>query len=424
MPLLRTLARDTKRAFEPKPGSNALGGGDRLLYNLLGGRTKSGQFVSERRALALSAWQRAMEIRSNVPGTLPVHVYNKTTDGRRIKSDAYPWITKRPNPEVVSPVFWVTVYYHLASWSNAYIWVRPGANAGELSLWPVEPKRVRAGRNEAGEKIYEIDGTIPAIDYTNSRQGRGIRLVHVQGWGTDGFTGTPRWEMGAESIGIGLGAQDKAARWYNEDKSPVTGYLSSDQDLTPDEAQELSEAWDEARGADDPGTAVLGKGTKWITTDIDPQKLQLLEARGFQIAEVSRQTGVPEHLLGAHDKQSSWGTGISEQNRGLLTYTIGPDIVIVETTVSETLLPAGFYMKAELGGLLRGNPKEQADTLALMRQNLIINANEWRELLDMDPIPGPAGEVYVNPNTTKNGAGPGADPTPADAHGTPAKPAA
>lgn len=423
MPLLAGLARDARRAFEPKPGTGYgyPGGGANIMHNLLGARTKSGQHVTDRRALALSAWQRAMEIRSNVPGTLPVHVYQKASDGRRLKSDAYPWITKRPNPEVVAPVFWVTVYYHLASWSNAYIWVRP--MGGTVTLWPVEPKRVRAGRNEAGEKVYEIDGTVPAVDYSSKRAGNGIRLVHVQGWGTDGFTGAPRWEMGAESLGIGLGAQEKAGRWFREDKSPVNGYLSSDQELSQDEAEALSEAWDEARGEDDPGTAVLGKGTKWITTDIDPQKLQLLEARGFQIAEVSRQSGVPEHLLGSHDKQSSWGTGISEQNRGLLTYTIGPDIVIVEATISEVLLPADFYMKAELGGLLRGNPKEQADTLAIMRQNLIINANEWRELLDMDPQPGSQGEEYVNPNTTKNGAGPGAAAT-ADANGNPAQPAA
>lgn len=423
MPLLAGLARDARRVFEPKPGTGngyAGGGGANLMLNLFGARTKSGQHVTDRRALALSAWQRAMEIRSNVPGTLPVHVYQKDTSGRRLKSDAYPWITKRPNPEVVAPVFWVTVYYHLASWSNAYIWVRP--LNGELSLWPVEPKRVRAGRNEAGEKIYEIDGTVPAIDYTNPRQGNGIRLIHVQGWGEDGFVGRPRFEMGSESLGIGLGAQDTAAKWFSQDKSPVNGYLASDQDLSADDAQALSEAWDDARGAEDPGTAVLGKGTKWITTDIDPQKLQLLEARGFQIAEVSRQTGVPEHLLGSHDKQSSWGTGISEQNRGLLTYTIGPDIVIVEATISETLLPAGFYMKAEIGGLLRGNPKEQADTLAVMRQNLVINANEWRELLDMDPLPGRQGDEYINPNTTKNGAGPGAAAA-TDGNGT-AQPAA
>ena len=87
MPLLAGLARDARRAFEPKPGTGYgyPGGGANIMHNLLGARTKSGQHVSDRRALALSAWQRAMEIRSNVPGTLPVHVYQKTSDGRRLR---------------------------------------------------------------------------------------------------------------------------------------------------------------------------------------------------------------------------------------------------------------------------------------------------------------------------------------------------
>ena len=182
-----------------------------------------------------------------------------------------------------------------------------------------------------------------------------------------------------------------------------------------------AEAWDDERKAADAGTPVLGKGTKWITTDIDPQKLQLLESRSYSVAEAARLTGVPENLLGSHDKTSSWGAGIAEQNRGLLTYTIDPDMVIVETTCSDTLMRPGDYMKVERGGLLRGSPKEQAEVLEIERRNLVINADEWRELTDREPLPNGQGQAYINPNTSKNGGGAAdqgqtvAEPVPAGA---------
>jgi HK97 family phage portal protein len=222
----------------------------------------------------------------------------------------------------------------------------------------------------------------------------------------------------ALTLGIGIAAEDKAATYFDKDTAPVNGYLSSDQELSADQCQELSEAWDD--GAD-LGTRVMAKGTKWITTDIDPEKLQLFQTRGYTVAEAARITGVPEHLLGSHDKQSSWGTGLAEQNRGLLTFTIGPDIVTVEVTISDALMATSDYMKLSTEGLMRGSNVEQATYLAILRQNLIINADEWRELMDMEPLPNGQGQEYVNPNTTKNGAGPGAAAT--DGNGT-AQPAA
>lgn len=428
MPLLLNATRSAARAFEPKPGTNALlPGAARWLNDLMGRRTLSGKIVNEDAALGLSAYYRGIAIRSNVPGTLPVHAYRKDAAGHRSQIDnEYAWIVK-PNREVSKPVFWVTVYGHLSSWNNAFIWVVPKdrtkppspENVGEL--YPVEPKRVRWGRDEAGDKVYVVDGTQPARDWTDPRAGQGLRLVHIQGWGTDGMAGRPVWELGKQSIGIGVSAQDRAAEWFDKDTSPVNGYLSTEQELTSEEAKEYSEAWDDERKAADAGTPVLGKGTKWITTDIDPQKLQLLESRSYSVAEAARLTGVPENLLGSHDKTSSWGAGIAEQNRGLLTYTIDPDMVIVETTCSDTLMRPGDYMKVERGGLLRGSPKEQAEVLEIERRNLVINADEWRELTDREPLPNGQGQAYINPNTSKNGGGAAdqgqtvAEPVPAGA---------
>ena len=291
MPLLAGLARDARRAFEPKPGTgNGYAGGrnESMLYNLLGAQTKSGKVVTEDAALGLSAYYRGIAIRSNIPGTLPMHAYRKASDGRRQQVDEeYPWIRK-PNREVSRPVFWVTVFAHLSSWNNAFIYVvpkdrtKPGSPQNVGELYPLEPKRVRWGRDAAGDKVYAIDGDQPARAWTDPKPGPGPRLVHIPGWGTDGMGGRAAWMLARQSLGIGIAAEDKAANYFDKDTAPVNGYLSSDQELSADQCQQLSEAWDD--GAD-LGTRVMAKGTKWITTDIDPEKLQLFQTRGYTVAE-------------------------------------------------------------------------------------------------------------------------------------------
>jgi hypothetical protein len=46
-------------------------------------------------------------------------------------------------------------------------------------------------------------------------------------------------------------------------------------------------------------------------------------------------------------------------------------------------------------GLLRGDAKSRNEALQIQRQNGIINANEWRELENMNPQEGKQGEAYL-----------------------------
>ena len=62
------------------------------------------------------------------------------------------------------------------------------------------------------------------------------------------------------------------------------------------------------------------------------------------------------------------------------------------------------YMKLSTEGLMRGSNKEQAEYLAILRQNLIINADQWLELMDMEPQEGDTGKAYLNPNISAAGS--------------------
>ncbi|MNY48857.1 Phage portal protein [compost metagenome] len=55
----------------------------------------------------------------------------------------------------------------------------------------------------------------------------------------------------------------------------------------------------------------------------------------------------------------------------------------------------GYYVKFNVSGLLRGDYKSRQEGLNIQRQNGIINADEWREMEEMNPIEDGSGEVYL-----------------------------
>ena len=56
-----------------------------------------------------------------------------------------------------------------------------------------------------------------------------------------------------------------------------------------------------------------------------------------------------------------------------------------------------FYAKYNMAALLRGDAKTQAEILEIERRNAIINADEWRELTDRNPLPDGQGKMYFMP---------------------------
>jgi HK97 family phage portal protein len=392
MPVLRRMVGRlaTARAVSLNPEY-----GPRWDLTELAKSLATGDWVTPEKALTLSAVWRSVSIISNVSAVMPLHTYEETEAGRRkMKRPDERFLWGRPNPDVNRFVFWQTVFLHVSLNGNAFIYVVPAAGRERrpAELWPLEPKRVKVGRDKEGRKIYEIDGTTPARDWT-----AGGELVHVQGLGTDGLRGLSPISLFAQSIGLGLAAQEYAARFYSQG-SPPGGYLSSEQELEPDTAQRLSEMWEKHHQAlgNAHRVAVLGHGTKWNTTTLNPEDAQLLATRQFQVADVSRMFGIPEHLLGSHDKQSSWGTGISEQNRGLLIYTVDPYLVNVELTISDTLQGEGRYSKFAREGLLRGTPTERAQFYKSMVEAGVFTPNIILELEDMETI-GPEGDIRLRP---------------------------
>ena len=346
--------------------------------------TFTGKTMTRERALTMAALYRATRIISDIGAAMPVHVFQKTNTGaERVDSPGLPRVLQeKPNTEVSPFTFWNTLISNYTLSGNIFT-LAPGNSPTELL--PVDPLSVKVGRDDKGRKAYEISlaggDTLPAVD-----QAHGGDMLHAMSLSTDGLRGLSIVTLGANGFGLAHRAEEFAATFFKQGSLPG-GYLTTDQPLTAQQAQDISEGWEALHGGAENAhrIGVLGRGTKWMHTSLSPEDSMLMATRQFQVADVARWTGVPEHLLGTHDKQSSWGTGLLEQNKGLLQFVIDPILVNVEQTFSQ-LLPRGQFMKFVREGLLRMDAKDRGAFYAQLRNLGVLSANQIAQLEDMPPV--------------------------------------
>lgn len=354
--------------------------------------SESGEMVTPDTILRLSALWRAVNIIANTCAMMPLKTYAKKPDGGRmpIELPAERHIWDRPNPEVNKFVFWSTVFLHQVMNGNAFLVVHRRADGGS-ELWPQEPRRVQVGRNpNTRKKVYLLDGTDSHGDVLD-----GGDVIHIPALSMDGLVGMSLVKMAATSMGISLAANKWASKFFSNTSAPG-GYLTSDQELNATQSEQISVEWEKRhRGVQNSHRlAVMGKGTKWMSTMLNPEDAMLLSAITQGYIEVSNWTGVPAFMVGAVDKQTSWGTGVAQQFQGLRTYTLDPYLVNAEMTISDEALPEGHYAKFTRGALLRMDPAEQSQVFERLERIGMMSQNEGRELLDLEPIKDPSADEY------------------------------
>lgn len=362
-------------------------------------RTRTGITVTEELALSQTAVYACVRLISTTAGGQPIHIYTKNDAGEHVdtedESNAYLW--DRPNQEMTNQTYWETVLGHEVM-GDAFLFVtknrrgevmqRDDARGNEKwGIWYIEPWRVVTGRTSDGLKIYEIDGgEYVMFDYAD-----GGEIIHVPNFGRSPLRGLSPIKMAAETIALGISALEFAERFFSSSAVP-SGVLSTDAILTQVQADALRESWEAKHGGNRAGgTAVLGHGTTFQPIASNPHDAQLLDERKFTGAQIAQLFGVPPHLIGEVDRSTSWGTGIEEQTRGFLTFTLQYHINRFEQAINYALLNryrTRQYVKFDMSGLLRPNTKDLMDVLTKGVVGGILTPNEARADLDHPPLEG------------------------------------
>lgn len=360
------------------------------LADLLGGTpTLSGVSVDEKTAMRLIAVFRCTELIAGTCAALPLKAYRTGTKERVAAK-----VLDDPHPDLTHFEVWETAYCHLLLWGNAYfVKVRNGLGQ-VVELWNIHPSQVKVERTRAG-KVFTVTDIDGARKYTPAD------ILHIPGLSYDGRVGLSRIQHARQHIGLGMAAEEYAARFFGSG-SMLSGILTASGPLNQEQADRLKARWKEKVGGlnNAHDIAVLDNGASFSPVSVPPEDAQLLQTQNWSAGQVAMLFGLPPHAIGLVEKSTSWGSGIEQQKIGMVQFTLDPTYLtrVEQRVTKEVLLNPSVYAEYTREGLLRGDSKSRASFYSQMRQMRAMSANEVRARENLEPYEG--GDVFDNPNIT------------------------
>jgi HK97 family phage portal protein len=350
-----------------------------LLTVLAGAGSVAGVTVTEESAPKFTAVWRAVALLAGSVAVLPLKTY-RDAEGGRIETPST--ILRRPHPTMTRYELVELAMVHLLLSGNFYA-VRQRNGLGEVTgLLPVAPNQVVPKMDTNGVKTFEVPGTqAPRVTVGTDT------LLHIPGMGYDGIKGWSPIAMCRQALAVGMAAEEFSARFFGNG-SHLGGIVSAEGEVTPEQAAEARRYWREQVSglAKAHEVAVLQHGFKYQAVGIPPEDAQLIESRQFSIQDVGRIFGVPSHMLNEASGSTSWGSGLSEQVRGLQTFTLNPWLSRIEQRLTLDLLPEDQYAEFTRAGLLQSTTKERFETYELGIRAGFMAPSECRALENWGPL--------------------------------------
>jgi HK97 family phage portal protein len=270
--------------------------------------------------------------------TLPLAAYRR---GERDPLPDLPPILRAPSAGWSLPEFLYALLRSLLVRGNAYGLIVDRAGAGLLpsQVELLAPERV--GVQVDGRVIYRIHGQ--EVDPAS--------IWHVRAFTTPGqVEGLSPIGHARQAIGLGLGAEKYAAKFFGQSAIP-SGVLTSDQDIRQERADQIKARWRDAH-AGNRDIAVLGNGAKFQAVTIPPEQAQFLETTQANVRTMARYFGVQPELIGADSGNSLTYANVEQRAIDFLQFCLRPWLVRVEAALS-ALLSSTTTVKFNAAALVR-----------------------------------------------------------------------
>ena len=372
-----------------------------------GRQSKAGTVVNEHTALKFTAVFACQRVLAETLASVPAITYRDRKKGdkssgkeRAVDHPLYDILKVAANEEMPSYTLKETMMHHCAGSGNGYSYIRRNRRGELIGLDLLPWNQIEPLRNKDTCKL----------EYKTNDRGKLVTLpfdqvFHIPGLGFDGVKGYSPVKMAMEAIGLGLAAEEFGANFFSNGAN-AGGVVEYEGKMADGAKQEFRRAFHEKYGglSRSGGVLFLENGSKYTRVAIPNDEAQFLETRRFQTEEIARIYRVPLHLI--QDLQKSTNNNIEQQSLEFVMYTMLPWFTRWEQYANFKLLTKkdrqeGYFVEFLLLTLLRGDSNARAQMFNMMRQNGVLNADEWRELENMNPIDGGQGKHYfVNGNMT------------------------
>lgn len=376
--------------------STPLSNPDLWLTGALGGvPTYAGPRVSETSAMRSSAVFRCVALKAGVMASLPLDVFRRTTTGRELAPEhrLYRLLHAEPN-DLMSAFIWKELIGANIMLSGNHYSVIEYDNAARVTgLLPVLPQQTLVERVKGRNRYtFTFQDGKEVLDQSD--------VIHVPGLGFDGLKGiSPIAWAGRQPIGISLALEEMVGRLHSQGAHP-SGWVEVAKGISPEGLARMRQQFDGLySGVSQAGkTMFVDAGNKWNPIQISPEDAQTLENRRFQVSDIARLFGVPEHMIGASDKQSSWGTGIEQQTIGFQKFNLDPELTRVEGELNRKLFTGPYYCEFNRDALNAMDAKTQAELFASGIMNAGFTPNEVRRKRNLPDHPD-GDQLYIQAGT-------------------------
>lgn len=357
-----------------------------LLSEYIGG-SRAG--VTEVTAMRLSAVYSCLYVLSSSIAQLPLHVLRR--DGETISkgSDhpAFYVLRDEPNAWQSSYDWRETSQLYASGWGNSLTQIVRNRRGEVIELVPHKPWSSSLVER-AGRWVYacsEEGGRARAVSPED--------MIHVRALGSDGRWGMSPIRQHAETIGLGLDTQAYGRKFFSSGGRP-TAVLTPKGTVSGDGWSSLKEMWKAVRGelrSDESKTLLLPGDVDYKPMTVPPEDAQFIESRKLTRSEIAGIFNVPAHMI--NDLEKATFSNISEQAIQFVRHTVMPWVVKWEQEINRKLFTrierrAGYYVKFNLGALLRGTQKERAEFYHYAITDGWMTRNEARLFEDMNPEQG------------------------------------
>lgn len=405
-----------------------------LLQTLLGTRGQSDGMTVDKALSYPPVWHAVSKISGHI-AYLPLNLHRETTRAGKTKNErptdhlGYRTMRVRANSYQTPFVFKRQLMVHALLLGNGYAYIKRDGLMTEL--WPLLPDRIETVLIQ-GRKIHlykpdrderlSLEADIQLAMKRAKEQGYSevvplddADVLHIPGLSYDGFSGKSLMSLAARSWNLGIGAENV------ERARQRKGYAGGVMLEAPDgvfskqkEAEEFLQWYrKEQDGEENAGkTGLLTRGVKANVLQMSNADGQFLENRKFQRQDAAL-AFMLEHILG--DDSSVSYNSLEQKNLAYLQNCLSTWMKAWEEEcevklLTEAELQKGYYFKFNDGALLRTDKQTTATIISTLRSSAVINANEARGWLDMNPFDG--GDTYENPNTTSGKPSGAAAPQP------------
>jgi len=321
--------------------------------------------ATRQQAMAIPTIARARNILCSL-ATLPLEQYIKSTGGH-VEPNR---VINQPDSRVPGSAIYAFIAEDLLFHGVAYGQVMSMYADGRIQEWTrVAVERVTYKTNAKQTEIigYTVDGLdVPSM---------GVGSLVVFNGLDEGFL-----SRAGRTIRAAI-ALENASEAFAKEPVPMMVLKSNGTNLTSERIGKLLEAWRVARTTR--STAFLNADVELQAMGIDPNKLQLNEARQYVALELCRAIGLPAYFASAETTSMTYSNATAER-RSLIDFGGRNLLLAIEQRLSmPDLVGQGNEIRYSLDEYLRGNPLERAQVYEILNRIGAMSVQEIREEEDL-----------------------------------------